>query len=142
MTEDQIELVRATWPRIEAVADDAATAFYERLFDLDPQVSALFAATDMRSQRQKLMLTLGEIVRDLSEPESLFRRLADLGRRHRAYGVRASHYRLVGEALQAMLADVLKDDYTPEAAEAWRAAYTHIAAAMQGRNGGRNRRTG
>ena len=55
---------------------------------------------------------------------------AALGARHRAYGVRAAHYRLMGGALLAALADRSGDGWTPELAEAWSLAYNLIAETM------------
>ena len=53
-----------------------------------------------------------------------------LGIRHRGYGVRAAHYRLMGGALLAALADAMGDGWTPDAEEAWTLAYNLIAETM------------
>ena len=55
---------------------------------------------------------------------------AALGARHRGYGVRAAHYRLMGEALLAALAAALGDGWTDEVAEAWALAYNLTAETM------------
>src|SRR5687767_951035 len=109
---DQIALVQKTWKDIEPVGDHAATIFYARLFAIAPETAELFAATDMRSQRDKLMITLKHIVLQLSAPQELNLQLEELGRRHGAYGVRAEHYVLVGEALVWMLEQVLHPKFS------------------------------
>ena len=38
MTPRQIQLVRETFASVEPIADTAATIFYRRLFDLDPDL--------------------------------------------------------------------------------------------------------
>jgi hemoglobin-like flavoprotein len=131
MDSTQIALVQATWPDVAAVADSAAQIFYARLFAINPEASALFAAADMRKQRDKLMITLNEIVRDLSDPERLNVQLEQLGQRHVAYGVRPEHYDMVGDALIWMLEKVLDAKFTPDVASAWQAAYGLIAQKMQ-----------
>ena len=54
-----------------------------------------------------------------------------LGSRHRGYGVRAGHYVLMGNALLEALAAARGAEWTPEAAEAWAAAYDLVAETMQ-----------
>jgi hemoglobin-like flavoprotein len=56
---------------------------------------------------------------------------ADLGKRHRDYGVRAVHYRLAREAMEGALVDTLGDRFGPKERAAWRKAYNLIAELMQ-----------
>ena len=130
MTRQQIQVVQRTWAQLELVPEAAAAIFYARLFAIDPAASTLFAAADMRSQRQKLMLTLTEIVRDLDDLEHLQTRLEELGRRHIAYGVKPEHYSTVGDALIWMLAKMLAPDFNKETEAAWAAAYEVISKGM------------
>lgn len=131
MTKEQITLIQVTWRDVVLVADSASAMFYSRLFAIDPEASALFAAADMRKQREKLILTLNEIVTSLDDPEGVSANLEELGRRHRAYGVAAHHYGTVGEALLWMLEKVLGNDFTPPVRAAWLAAYVMISDRMQ-----------
>ena len=66
---------------------------------------------DMVAQRQKLLDELAAIVAAVSDLDALVARTAPLGARHVEYGVEPDHYELVGEALQAALADVLGDGW-------------------------------
>ncbi len=124
-------LVQESWPAIELGADRVSAHFYERLFELDPASSALFASTDMVAQRQKLMQMLAEIVRVLGEPERLVPEAAGLARRHVGYGVHASQYDTVGESLQWALARELGDAFTPALRAAWAEAYLLLASVMR-----------
>ncbi len=56
--------------------------------------------------------------------------LQRLGDRHKDYGVKTSYYEVVGEALVGTLDDVLGDEFTDEAREAWTATFRLISAAM------------
>jgi hemoglobin-like flavoprotein len=131
MDHRQIEIVQKTWKEVEMVADQASTVFYARLFAIDPESASLFAATDMRQQREKLMITLRKVVDGLNDFRRLQPEIEDLGRRHYAYGVKADHYTTVGEALLWTLEMVLGPRFDDEARAAWTAAYQTIATHMQ-----------
>lgn len=131
MTKEQIALIQDTWRDVALVADSASAMFYSRLFAIDPEAGALFAAADMRKQREKLVLTLNEIVTNMDDTERVLQNLSELGRRHRAYGVGAHHYNMVGEALLWMLEKVLAQEFTPPVREAWTTTYAMISERMQ-----------
>jgi hemoglobin-like flavoprotein len=54
MTSDQIHLIRQTFALVAPHADAAASAFYKRLFELDPSLRPLFRP-DLTEQGHKLM---------------------------------------------------------------------------------------
>lgn len=132
MTPDQKNLIRQTWQRMESVGDPAAALFYERLFEADPSLPALFLRTDMASQRRKLLQALGLVVDSLDRLDSLVPVLEELGRRHVTYGVRKGHYTLVGSALLWTFARSLGDGWTRDAEEAWAQAYALVSGIMYG----------
>ena len=132
MTPRQIELVRSSFAAVEPIADVAATIFYRRLFDLDPAVRLLFAATDMPAQRRNLMQTLTVVVRALDRLETVVPAVEALGRRHSGYGVRAEDFETVGAALLDTLEEGLGDAFTGETRDAWAAAYGILASVMIG----------
>jgi len=85
----------------------------------------------MREQGDKLVSMIDAAIRGLSQPEALLPRLAQLGSRHRGYGVRASDYRTVAQALLLTLEAGLGADFTAEVRQAWIAVYAVIAETMQ-----------
>jgi hemoglobin-like flavoprotein len=115
MTPEREQLVRDTWTRFEPKAAEHARFFYDKLFELDPELPALFAKANMDEQRHRLMESLGMLVRELDDPEQLVTDLASLGRRHGAYGVRDSDYSAAGVALLWTLEKALGSDFTPDA---------------------------
>ena len=131
MTPQQILLVRTSFAAVEQQPDAFAAAFYARLFAIAPETRRLFAGTDMPGQGAKLMAMLRTAVAALSAPEVLLPALDALGRRHAGYGVRASHYGAVGQALVETLRLALKADFTPGVAAAWCAVYGAVADRMQ-----------
>ncbi|PJN92575.1 hypothetical protein CNY89_28525 [Amaricoccus sp. HAR-UPW-R2A-40] len=54
----------------------------------------------------------------------------DLAIRHVGYGVKDGDYAKAGDAVLATLAEVLKEEWSPELEAAWRSAYDRIATAM------------
>ncbi|WP_270935389.1 globin family protein [Falsiroseomonas oryzae] len=131
MTPDQTTLVQDSFRLIPPIAEPAAAIFYEKLFALDPGLRPLFAGADMHAQGRKLMAAIGFVVANLRTPESLLPAVAELGRRHAAYGVRAAHYATVGTALLATLEEGLGPHFTPAVRNAWAAAYGLLAEVMQ-----------
>lgn len=130
MTPQQIDLVRSSFSKVMPIADQASALFYGRLFELRPDYRAMFAA-DITEQRRKLMLTLATIVADLDKLDVIGPIAADLGARHKGYGVTAADYAPVGEALIWTLRQGLGAAFTPAVEAAWGAAYALLSAAMQ-----------
>jgi hemoglobin-like flavoprotein len=130
MTPKQIEIVQSTFTKVAPIAEIAADLFYARLFELDPQLKALFKG-DMKRQGMMLMSMLSTAVRGLSQPDALVPVVKGLGRRHVGYGVKDEHFTTVGQALIDTLAKGLGADFTPEAREAWLAAYALLSTVMK-----------
>lgn len=128
MTPEQIHRVDMIVKRIVA-SDDFAVGFYERLFAIAPEAEALFP--DLDAQRGKLRDELGALVRLLRDLDALEAEAGALGARHRAYGVRAAHFRLARDAMVGSLEAVLGSEFTSEDRVAWSRAYDLIAELMQ-----------
>lgn len=129
MTPEQVKLVQQSFSRIGPISDQAAVMFYDRLFEIAPQVKSMFPA-DMTAQRAKLMATLAAVVNGLGNLASILPVASALARRHVAYGARPEHYPVVGSALLWTLERGLGDGWTPEIAEAWKAAYGTLSGFM------------
>lgn len=127
----QHALLRETLALIRPVSETTAALFYGRLFDLNPDLEALFSG-DLTSQQHRFMAMLFTVVDQLDEAQQLVPTLRDLGQRHLAYGVALEDYHTAGEALDWTLDVVLGDDYTPAARTVWAATYKWIAATMHG----------
>ena len=130
MTPKQIELVQQSWIRIQPIAEPAAALFYQRLFELDPALRALFKR-DPKEQGRLLMQMIGVAVAGLSRLETILPAVQGLGRRHAGYGVTEQHYSTVAEALLWTLEQGLGSAFDAELREAWTEAYTVLAKTMQ-----------
>ncbi len=131
MTSEQLTIVQSTWQRLVPIADVAARLFYERLFEVNPELKALFHPVDMRRQQDKLVCSIDHVVQHLDDPDRLLPDVAELGRRHHSYGVTDAHYDAVGGALLWTLRQGLNKSWTPEVEAAWTAAYSLLSGVMR-----------
>jgi nitric oxide dioxygenase len=130
MTPEQKDMVQESFALLTPIANEAGALFYDRLFELDPSSRALFRG-DIREQGQKLMQILAVAVHSLDNVESLVPALHALGRRHATYGVTESHFDTGAVALLSTLETGLGPTFTTPVREAWVAAYTLLATAIQ-----------
>jgi hemoglobin-like flavoprotein len=129
MTPDQVQLVQQSFAKVAPISEAAAVIFYDRLFEVAPQVKAMFP-TDLTEQRKKLMATLAVVVGGLGNLESILPAASALATRHVGYGAKAEHYPVVGAALLWTLEKGLGEGWTPEVADAWTAAYGTLSGYM------------
>ncbi|MEE8188163.1 MAG: globin domain-containing protein [Kiloniellales bacterium] len=129
ISEAQKKLVQETFAKVEPIAEAAAELFYNKLFELDPSLKALFKG-DMKEQGRKLMATLKVAVAGLDNLEKLVPVVQDLGRRHAGYGVKPPHYTTVATALLWTLEQGLEEAFTPQVKSAWTAVYGLLAETM------------
>ncbi|MGZ5428907.1 MAG: globin domain-containing protein [Thermoanaerobaculia bacterium] len=130
MTREQIALVRKSFDRLRPLPRGAGKDFYETLFALDPSLKPLFS-TDVENQGAMFVVALGLALKGLDDNEVADESLRELGRRHVLYGAKDVHFDTFREALLCMFAQRLGPDFTPEMAEAWRAAFDRISAVMK-----------
>jgi hemoglobin-like flavoprotein len=130
LTSEDITLVRESFAKVAPIKDVAADLFYERLFEIAPQVHQMFPS-DLAEQKRKLMAMIAAAVGGLDDLPALVPVVKALGARHAGYGTRPEHYQPVAEALLWTLGKGLGDAYTPEVATAWTKVYGVLAATMQ-----------
>lgn len=131
MTPEHKQLVQDTWEQVAPIADTAAELFYGHLFELNPTLRQLFAATDMQAQGKMLMQMLAVAVKGLDNLDQLVPAVESLGRRHVRYGVKVAHYDTVGAALLWTLERGLGEAFTPGVQDARAEAYTLLARVMK-----------
>jgi hemoglobin-like flavoprotein len=142
LSDEHKQAISRSWRLVVPILDTAVELFYRRLFELRPELRALFPA-DMAGQRAKLGATLGFVVKSLDwpleewsaqqDPESdLFLVVLALGRRHKnLYRVDDEHYGPVGEALMWALDQGLGQVFQGTTREAWAKAYGLLSMTMK-----------
>jgi len=132
MTPAQIKIVKKNWQILRRISPAVvADAFYSKLFLDHPELRRMFPL-EMEAQYSKLIEMLSMMVARLENTVDFSLEMAAMGKRHVGYGVQAKHYAMVGSALLWTLEQGLGDDWTEEAAEAWRACYGAIEKGMTG----------
>lgn len=126
----QIELVRDTFAGLAPRAEEFATQFYRRLFDLDPELRPMFPPS-LDEQGRKLTQMLAAAVGMLNRPQQLIPALENLGRRHVGYGVRDEHYATVGTALLLTLEAMLGQHFTRDVRDAWAVLFGIVSSTMK-----------
>jgi hemoglobin-like flavoprotein len=129
LSKEEIELVQGDWSKVEPIADQAATLFYDRLFSIDPALKPLFKS-DFAEQKKKLMQTIGVAVKGLNNLGTLVPAVQALGRRHTGYGVKPKDYDTVGAALLWTLKQGLGAGFGLENETAWGKVYGVLSKTM------------
>ena len=99
MTNKQIETVKQSWEIVARINPYVVRElFYNRLFELAPQVKPLFRSP-MPEQSKKLLAMIGYVINKLDALDDILDEVSKLAQRHVQYGVKDEHYLVVGEAL-------------------------------------------
>ena len=114
---------------VAAHGDELPLYFYSHLFLTHPETRPMFPPA-MAGQRDRFVRALIEVVGKVHQVQAVVPYLQQLGRDHRKYGVKAEHYPVVGVSLLATLEHFLGEDWTPELAADWAAAYDLVAKVM------------
>lgn len=124
-----IQSLRTTYERVRAEEMRLATLFYTRLFSAAPALRGMFKG-DLSAQAAKLTGALDAVVQNLERPRENAEMLAELGRRHAAYGAKPEHYDLVVDLLVQSMREVLQAGDDDRAIREWRMALRLIADQM------------
>jgi nitric oxide dioxygenase len=129
MTPEQLLLIQQTTAVVERDAERFSAGFYQRLFELEPDLRRLFPA-DLSAQRGKLADELLFLAGAAADLPVFLERARQLGARHQSYGVRPDHYDTVRAALIDSLSDVLGSRWDEMSERAWRSLYCLVAETM------------
>lgn len=103
---------------------------YARLFVQSPELRSLFPLS-MERTRITTFDALVKLVGSLRTPEVTDRLLSQLGKDHRRFGVKDSHYQPFFTALLATVEQVSGRAWTGDVALAWRSVLSYFADAMK-----------
>jgi nitric oxide dioxygenase len=129
MLPEDIKLIQKSWIKVVDRANEAGRLFYKRLFEVRPDLRALFKR-EIEEQGRKLMDVLNWVVVNLPDTQAVLEAARALARRHVDYGVREEQYQVVGETLLWTLREMSGEDWTPQVEEAWTKAYAILAQTM------------
>ncbi|MBN8854881.1 MAG: hypothetical protein BGO55_19725 [Sphingobacteriales bacterium 50-39] len=131
MTTKQIELVQESWQLVAAMdSQSVGSLFYNRLFEIAPQVKPMFSRGSLNEQSRKLLSMISYVIGKLKSLDDILEEVKKLARRHVNYGVQEEHYTMVGRALLWTLEAGLGDKWNEELEKSWTVCYTILAEAM------------
>eukprot|EP00388_Colpodella_angusta_P041307 GDKK01052833.1.p1 GENE.GDKK01052833.1~~GDKK01052833.1.p1 ORF type:complete len:161 (+),score=48.73 GDKK01052833.1:29-511(+) len=129
MDVQSMELVESSWAAAAPLGvDTIGRLFYQRVFEVDPSLLALFSFKDepdmfnsekFKTHAAKVINTVGKAVASVRNLDPLVPVLHDMGKRHVAYGVKEEHYDVIFGALLHVLATGLGDKFTDEVKASW-----------------------
>lgn len=128
---DTILTIQTSFEKILGVQEQAMCLFYDRLFEIAPEVRSLFQG-DLIAQRRMLMQMVHSVVIGLTRPENILMGLHELGRVHESYGIRLLDYDVLKEVFLWMLSQILEEEFTDEVRTAWEQTLNLVMDAMKG----------
>jgi hemoglobin-like flavoprotein len=126
-----VALLRSSFELVVGLEPRLTHRFYEILFERYPRAKALFVRNAPATQERMLTDALVAVVDHLEDAPWLAATLAQLGAKHKSYGVTDEMYGWVGASLLATLAEVAGSLWSDQLAGAWTEAYGAIAGLMQ-----------
>lgn len=131
MKTKSIELVKNSWAAVVTMDMEVVGGlFYNRLFEIAPDVKHMFSKTSIPEQSKKLLTMLSYVIAKLDTLDDILDDVSKLAKRHTTYGVKPEHYEAVGNALLWTLEQGLGKLWNDELEEAWIEVYTVLSSAM------------
>jgi NAD(P)H-flavin reductase/hemoglobin-like flavoprotein len=122
-------LVKEAFARVELHAAQAMEYFYAHLFVQHPELRAMFPLT-MSEHRERVFGALARLVWSMDTPAALSAYAGQLGRDHRKFGVKETHYSAFFNALLLTVQHFSGAAWTAQTQAAFGAAFDHMAAVM------------
>lgn len=129
MTDDAIERIRASIQVIEPDLTALSDTFYERLFEVAPDVRRLFAP-DMTRQRGHFEAALALLLRNITMLDVLGPSLMALGAEHVGYGTKTEHYGVARDCLIHAIRQHAGDRWAEQLERDWREAIDAVMRPM------------
>ena len=130
MTQQEVRLVQQKWKLFRSIKPEIiGDVFYSKLFTQMPGLKKMFKSP-MTDQYKKLTNMLSMIVGRLQNLDEVTEDIQQMAKRHVGYGVKAAHYKEVGDALLWTLEQGLGNDWNEEVKEAWNKCYKMLADTM------------
>jgi nitric oxide dioxygenase len=125
MTNKQINLIRYSWQKAGEQPLTTGILFYDRLFSLAPEARYIFRSP-VSEQTSKLMSATGCIINKLDKADDIMYEITGIAQEYAAYGLKAMHYRAVGNSLLWALEKRLNHLWNDELKEAWSGFYKFL----------------
>jgi hemoglobin-like flavoprotein len=129
VTDDAIKRIRASVQVIEPDLSALSDTFYERLFEVAPDVRRLFAP-DMTRQRGHFEAALALLLRNITMLDVLGPSLTALGAEHVGYGTKTEHYGVARDCLIYAIRQHAGASWSEQLETDWREAIEAVMRPM------------
>lgn len=135
LSQQTIEIVKATAPAVAAHAESITRRFYTLMFAGNPEVKAYFNQAHQHSggQQKALAGAICAYAANIDNLSVLGPAVELIAQKHCSLGIQAEHYPIVGKHLLVAIKDILGDAATDEVIAAWAEAYGFLAEVCIGR---------
>jgi len=129
LSQQTIDIVKATAPAVIAHAVPITRCFYSLMFAGNPEVKAYFNQAHQHSggQQQALAGAICAYAANIDNLAVLGSAVELIAQKHCSLGIRPEHYPIVGKHLLCAVKDILGDAVTEQVAAAWGEAYQFLA---------------
>jgi len=122
LSQETIDICKATAPILEERGEDITTRMYEIMFANHPEVRPLFGEAP-ENQHKKLATAIVAYAKNIDNLGALSKPVEVMAQRHVQTKVKPEHYPIVGASLLQAIKDVLGEGATDEVINAWKEAY-------------------
>jgi len=122
LSEQTIEICKATAPVLKEHGEAITTRMYEILFSTYPETRVLFGDAP-EDQHKILASAIVAYASNIDNLEMLGKAVEKMAQRHVKTNVKAEHYPMVGNSLLQAIKDVLGEAATDDVINAWKEAY-------------------
>lgn len=135
LSERTIATVKSTAPVLQEGGEALTRHFYERMFRENPEVSALFNASNQAggTQQRALAGAICAFAANVDNLEALGSAVERIAQKHAGLRILPEHYPIVGSNLLASIGEVLSLPEDHEIITAWGEAYGFLANILIGR---------
>lgn len=130
LTQEEITLIQHSWATVSYSAD-MVIDFYNLLFEVYPRLRPLFKE-DTRLQARKFTAHISYLISHINDWDRLQSDLAELGKRHVHYEVKAEYFDYVREALFPTMKRHMGGEWNEATEAAWMKFYQMVADRMTG----------
>ena len=128
VTRDEWRTLMATWDQLQPYADSFASAFFDTLFDLAPDLRQLFGGTSLETEFLRFAHLLTELVSAQKDSLELDHRIDVVI--HRLGGNAVDEQNAIRAAIEAMMNAVASSAMTREMQASWQSAYVYLGTVL------------
>lgn len=135
LSQQTIATIKSTIPLLETAGVAITNHFYQRMFQVNPELKDIFNMTNQHSGRQQFALfsAIAAYAKNIDNLTVLTETVERVAHKHTSFFIQPEHYDIVGHHLIETLRELAEDAFTPEVERAWTEAYQFLANVFIGR---------